>query len=215
MALIHLVMQHLNLNVYHELNGQVYEISNRVDFDDEASVPTWLSQVILLAIGVSGFVLAFMHTLKSAKRVWFTVGAIGVMLSLDEVAAIHELALQLVHLTAFKTAAPTLFANAWILLLPFILIFGLILLWQVIKYTPKRTVAILMTGAIFILVGAIFIDILTNANNANTFYEKGILVGIEETLEMVGYSIVLYSLLNYIETSFGDRIRAARHKLRG
>ena len=49
----HLFLQHLNLHVYDEKNAQVFEISNRFDFDDESSIPTWLSQFLYLYIGLS------------------------------------------------------------------------------------------------------------------------------------------------------------------
>lgn len=212
---VHLWLQHLNLNVYHELNGRVFEVSNRVDFDDEASLPTWTSQAILLAIGLSSLLLATLQRDKAVKRTWGIVGAIGILLSMDEVAAIHELLLQIVHLAFFSLSPPTVRSNAWLILLPFILGAGLLLLWQLIKHVPRRTVVILCSGAIIFMVGAVFIDILTTSNNANTFYERGILVAMEESLEMVGAAIILYAILSYLEVSYGDRIKAAYKRLKG
>lgn len=212
---VHLWMQHLNLNVYHELNGRVFEVSNRVDFDDEASLPTWISQAILLAIGLGSLLLATLQRDKAAKRTWDLVGAIGIILSMDEVAAIHELLLQIVHLAFFSLSPPTVRSNAWLILLPFIMGAGLLLLWQLIKHVPRRTVVMLCSGAIIFMVGAVFIDILTTSNNANTFYERGILVATEESLEMVGSAIILYAILSYLEVSYGVRIKAAFNRLKG
>lgn len=215
LAGVHLLSQHLNLNVYHELNGPVFEISNRVDFDDEASLPTWVSQVTLLAIGLSALFLALLQTSRAAKRIWILIGVIGVLLSVDEVAAIHELGLQIIHLALFKQAPPTLTDNAWLILLPFVLIAGSLLLWQLIKHVPRKTIFILTTGAVTFMLGAVFIDILTTSNGANTFYEKGVLVAVEETLEMIGSATVLYAILDFIGTTYGDRVKLARKRLKG
>lgn len=212
---IHLLMQYLNLNVYHELNGQVFEISNRVDFDDEASIPTWISQLILLAIGLSAFVAAYLQQNSGAKRIWTIIGAIGIVLSLDEVAALHELLLQIVHLAVFSEVAPTIRSNAWFVLLPFIVVVGAFLLFQAIRHISRRTVFIFILGTTIFMTGAVFIDVLTNASNINNFYEKGVLVGAEESLEIAGTSTVLYGILDYLESVFTDRIRAARARLKG
>lgn len=212
---VHLWLQHLNLNVYHELHGRVFEVSNRVDFDDEASLPTWISQAILLAIGGSAFLLAYLQRVKAAKRVWTFIGVVGVFLSVDEVAAAHELLLQTVHLALFSEASPTVSNNAWLVLLPFIVVAGVALLWQIMKHTPRKTVVIMSIGAIMFMIGAVFIDILTTAGHTNTFYEKGIMVALEESLEMTGTAIVLYAILDYLETSYSGQIRAALNRLKG
>jgi hypothetical protein len=214
-ATVHLLFQYLNLNVYHELNGQIFEISNRVDMDDEASLPTWFSQMLLLSIGISAFAAAFLHRQKGPKRIWSIIGLVGVLMSIDEVAAIHELVLQIIHLAVYGLVTPTTFSNAWLILLPFILLAGVLLLIQAIKYIPRKTIYILTLGAFVLLTGAVFIDILTNAHNANTFYEKGVMVALEETCELLGASIMLFGILDYLESNFGSKIRAARDRLRG
>ncbi len=215
LASIHLLFQYLNLNTYHELNGPIYEISNRVDFDDEASLPTWVSQVIWLAVGLSAFVVALVQRAASAKRLWGLIGIVGVLLSADEVAAIHELGLQTIHLALFKQAPPTLTDNAWLILLPFILVIGSLLLWQLIKYTPRKTVIVLSAGAFVLMFGAVIVDILTTSSNANTFQEKGVMVAVEETFELVGASTILYGILDYLETSYSNRIKKALNHLKG
>lgn len=212
---VHLLFQHLNLNVYHELNGQVFEISNRVDFDDEASLPTWFSQIILLGISLGSFTAAYLQRQTGARRIWAIIGFIGLFLSIDEVAALHELILQVVHLSKFSEAAPTIYSNAWFVLLPFIAVAGVLLLVMAIKFLPRKTIIIMSLGAIVFMTGAVFIDVLTNASNINNFYEKGILVGAEESLEMTGTATILYAILNYLETTHGRRIKAAIASMKG
>ncbi len=211
----HLTMQYLDLNVYHQLNGQVFEISNRVDFDDEASIPTWISQAILLAIAASAFFAGLLQKTKAAKRAWISIGIVGLLLSIDEVSAMHELLLQTTHLLLYNEASPTLYQNAWLILLPFIAIAGSILAYVVIKYVPRKTILLMMLGSVILVLGAAVVDALTNADNVNTFTTKGIMVAIEESLELIGSSTILYAILDYLETNHGGQIRAARKKLLG
>lgn len=212
---VHLLFQHLNLNIYHELHGRVFEISNRVDFDDEASLPTWVSQFILLSIGLLSFLAAYLQTVKGSRIIWGIIGAIGVSLSIDEVAALHELLLQTVHLAVFSEARPTVSSNAWFVLLPFIVVIGLLLLVQAIKHIPRAVLMIMIVGSFIYMSGAIFIDVLTNASNANNFYEKGILVAVEESFEMIGSTIILYAVISYIESNYGSKIKTAFSRLKG
>lgn len=214
LIVLHLIMQYLNLNVYHELNGQIFEISNRVDFDDEASIPTWISQFILFAIGICAFFAAFLQKQKAAKQIWTYIGIVGVVLSIDEVSALHELLLQTTHLLLFHEARPTVLDNAWIILLPFIVLAGGWLAYLAIKHIPRKTVFLMIIGGGVLLFGAAIIDALTNADNVNTFMVRGVMVALEESLEMIGSSTILYAVLDYLETNHGDRIRAARKQLR-
>lgn len=212
---LHLTMQYLDLNVYQQLNGQVFEISNRVDFDDEASIPTWVSQAILLAISVSAFFAAFVQKLPKARQAWASIGVVGILLSIDEVAALHELLLQTAHLILYQESRPTIYQNAWVVLLPIIMLFGFFLARRIIKYVPKKTIILMILGAGILVFGAAVVDALTNADNVNTFAIKGIMVAIEESLELIGTSTILYAILDYLETNYGGQIRAARQKLRG
>jgi hypothetical protein len=215
LTLVHLLLQHLNLNVHQELNGRVYELSNRVDFDDEVSVPTWFSQALFLAISGGSFLLSFMQKAPAARRLWAFLGVVALLLSIDEVGALHELLLQTIHLLLFGETGPTIVANAWLALLPIILAAAIITFWVMLKHVPMRTIRLFVMGGIVFLIGAIFVDIVTTADNVNTFYNKGILVGIEESLELLGVSTILYAIIDYIETTYRANITSALKKLKG
>ena len=215
LALVHLLLQHLNLNVYQELNGRVYELSNRVDFDDEVSVPTWFSQALFLAISGGAFLLSYMQKAPTARRLWAFLGLVALLLSIDEVGALHELLLQTIHLLLFGETGPTIVANAWLALLPIIIGAAAITFWAMLKHVPMRTIRLFMIGGVVFIVGAIFIDIVTTSDNVNTFYNKGILVAIEESLELLGVSTILYAIIDYIETVYKANITNALKKLKG
>lgn len=213
LASVHLLFQYLNLNVYNELNGRIFEFSNRVDFDDEASIPTWISQLLLLGIGMAAFLVSRLERARPARIIWSIVAGIGVLLSLDEVAALHELTLQTIHLLVFNESAPTLFANAWFIVLPVVALGAGLLAWQMFKHVPARTMRILVFGGIVYVFGAVVIDVITNSSLDNTFKNKGVLVAIEETLELVGTTLVLYGIVDYLERSYGKKLKTAYAQL--
>jgi hypothetical protein len=213
----HLLLQYLNLVIFHEQNGQIFELSNRLDLDDETSVPTWFSQILFLAIGISALLAAYLQTNKASRRLWGFIAAVGLVFSMDEAASLHEFILQSIHLIFFQDSAPTIFKNAWWLIMPLILLAATGLFWQMIRLLPKRTLYIFWTGGIIFLIGTIVIDALTVAVPKDTFLSQGVMVGIEETLELLANIIILYAISDYIETRYYDELikRLRRLKTRG
>lgn len=215
LTVLHLTMQYLNYSVYNEKQGQIYEISNRFDFDDEVSVPTWFSQMLLFAIASCGFLLAYMQRARAPKLFWSLVGGIGVFMSLDEGASLHELVLQIVHLKFLGEVSPVLTDNAWLILLPFIAATALSLLYYMTKLLPRQTIMLCIVGGSIYLGGAVVIDIIYSASAANTFMHKGVLVAIEEVSELIGSAIILFAFMQYIETTYGSRIGKGLKVMRG
>lgn len=206
---IHLVFQYYNLLVFDEKHATVFELSNRFDFDDESSLPTWLSQALFLSFGAVCFFAAYLERAKAGKRLWKIIGAVGVLVSLDEVMAFHETFLQQLHTYFFGDAATGFVANAWLFVIPFVLAAGGALLWQMLKAFPGRTVWLFALGGGLFVAGAVGIDIITNAIPRDTFLNQGILVALEEGAEMVSGAVFLYAAIDYLETHHLTRIRAA------
>lgn len=202
LAVLHVALQFINLVIFNEKNGWFYELSNRWDFDDENSLPTWYSQAILLSIGVSSLVASFLDTSKIKRATWRLLAALGLILSIDEVSGIHELVLQAVHLSTYKESAPTLFSNAWVLLLPIILMAVGYIGYRIARVFPRSFVRLCALGAAVFLSGAVFVDIVTQSMTLSLFESQGLLVALEESLEIMGSTIILYAILRYIETSF-------------
>src|SRR5690606_2966683 len=101
LLVLHLSLQYLNLIVFDEKHGAIFELSNRFDFDDESSLPTWVSQVLFLAVGATAFFASVITKDVSRKKLWAIIGSLGVFVSLDEVIALHETLLQLLHTRFF------------------------------------------------------------------------------------------------------------------
>ncbi len=209
----HLLLQHLNLNVFDEKQVYVYELSNRLDLDDESSIPTWIAQAMLLSVAVLAFFTAYLEKRRASKTVWLIIGLVGLVFSLDEIASLHELILQVIHILALGFVPPTIVANAWLIVLPFVLAFGLWLLRLMTKTLPQRTIRLFMVAGGLFVVGAAGVDILTSTTDASLFFVQGILVFIEEGMELIATAIAIYAIVDYLEQTHGAVIGRAHRQL--
>ncbi len=178
-----------------------------MDLDDEISVPTWFSQTLLFVIGMSALFVAYLQTKKATRRLWVVIGCLGLLLSIDEVASLHELVLQIVHNIFYLNSSPTVGRNAWLLVAPIIVVAAGILLWRTYKLLPKRTVFFFAMGFVTLVFGATVIDALAVLYPRNTFMNQGMLVGLEEGLELFGSVIMLLAIINYIEVNHYERLQ--------
>jgi hypothetical protein len=195
----HLVFQFINLIIFDHSNLYAFEISNRFDFDDELSIPTWFSQFLFICISGLAFMAAFLETNKQLRRLWAVIGVVGLLVSIDEVASIHENILQFLHLLVFKDAEASFFANAWILILPAVLALSGYFLYKVYRLLPKQLLKQFAIAIAVFIIGAVFVDIITSTITAPDFVKQGILVGIEELFEVLSAIIIIYAISNYIE----------------
>jgi hypothetical protein len=211
---MHLLLQYLNLEIFHQQNGPIYELSNRFDLDDESSVPTWFSQGLFLSIGFLALLAAYLSPKVAVRRLWLLIGSIGLIFSIDEIATLHEFVLQMLHVLFFQEASPTNSDNAWLIVAPFVLIAALIFARKIWSLLPRRTVVLLIAGGGVFLIGAIAVDLMISIGARETFLNQGILVAIEETLELFGTIVVVYAVLDYLETTHRKALMNAREQLR-
>lgn len=213
LIILHLVMQYLNLVVFREQNGFVFELSNRLDLDDEISLPTWYSQILLFAIGTVAFMAAYLQNKRTSRRLWLIIGGLGLLLSIDEGSSFHELLLQSLHNMYFLDTAATVSSNAWWLIAPFIVLFGGILIWKVIRLLPKRTALLFVVGGTMVVIGGTVVDAVSVIVPITSFLHQGIFVAVEEGLELLGSIIVLYAIVDYIESHNHKLIHFTKNKL--
>lgn len=210
---VHLLLQFLNLEVFYQQNGQIYELSNRFDLDDESSVPTWFSQFLFLAVACAAFLTAYLERNRPRRRIWLGIGLLAVVFSLDEIATLHEYMLQTLHVILFQDAQPTAFANAWWLVGSVVVIIAGWTLWNIKKFLPIRTVTLFFVSGLIFWIGAIIFDGLTSFVPRESFLNQGVLVAIEETMELTGVALALYATLDYIERKHKRKISAALKQL--
>jgi hypothetical protein len=196
---VHLLLQYINLELLDEKFGPFFELTNRFDLDDEVSVPTWISQIYYLLLSTAAFLASKFAVKKAQTRLWITIALIALFGSLDEGAGLHELALQSVHNVYFVDQAPSIFANAWWVVLPLISIGFLLLLMQVKKQFDNTTLILFTFSSLVFITGAVIVDLLTTST-AGGFLVQGVMVAIEEGFELIGLSVAIYAVIRHIET---------------
>ena len=214
---LHLLLQVLNILVFHQNNIAIFELSNRFDLDDEESVPTWFSSFLLAFTSLAGFVAAWFETKNRSRRaLLITIATVAGIFSIDEVATVHEYVLVLLHSNVFGNTESTLLQNGWILVAPFVLIIGIALAWWIFKSLPKRTFILLALAGFIFLAGSMGVEVVTNAMSFGPFMSEGILVAWEEGFELLGTSLAIFALVDYIEGNHGKEIgKAVRHLNKG
>lgn len=203
---VHLGLQHLNLS-YDEKHGQIFELSNRFDFDDEASVPTWFSQGLWVLTALASTLASKLSARRKDHRVWLVMSSVAVLFAIDEISGLHEFVLQSLHLLIFGAdQAPTSAVNAWWLVLPPIMALGFIFIKRLYNVLNIKLWLTMVSGWLLFLAGAAGLELYGNDLARNTFYYQGVVVGLEEGLEMIGAMIVLFAVLKHLENNYSTQL---------
>jgi hypothetical protein len=192
----------------------------------EGNVPAWYSGTQLLLVGLVFFALALWffqsdERLAPLRKLFVVAGAVFTYLSADEVGQIHERMSALVQswhwlrmieyraLIAMGRKAGRIHGGGiWI---PVFVVAGLALLWWLwpqIKLALKhwrREFALLGVGAAILVFGAVVIEMLGAAIPKDAMGLRDIEVGIEETFETVGVSVILYAVVRVLAAA-GERV---------
>lgn len=181
-------------------NRVVNDVVNRFGLDEELSFPTWVNSMLAFVAMIFTGVVGKSYSNKSKRNTWFVIATICLLISIDEVVALHELLLQALHLLAkFGEGHQGWLANAWLLVMPLVL-GGVYLLIKLIRSNlPKDTFKNLTVAITVYLFGALVVEYLTSTfDKSSVYYNFGAVV-IEETLEMIGVWLVIKSTIKHID----------------
>jgi hypothetical protein len=199
------------------------------DVGEERSIPTWFESIEFLLCSILLAVVTVASKQRSDRYSlhWSVLSIIFLLLSLDEVAAIHEAIGQvfetLLHnATGFTPSGAISFF--WVVPGAAFVLIVLLAYLRFLAHLPQTTRRLfLFAGALFVL-GAIGMEMLTaqvvsssssianwvvsssggkvNAGSASAIPEilKGVQTSIEEMFEMLGLTAFVYALLTYIRS---------------
>lgn len=168
--------------------------------DYEANLPTWYSSIALLTASV---VVCFIALSKRAQKDrytfhWFFLSGLFFLLSVDEVATIHECAIE--PMRKLIDASGVLH-YAWVI--PggiFVLMVGGFMLRFLISLPARTRNLFMIAGAVFVG-GAIGVEMIS-AFHAFSHGEKNLLYSLiitfEEAMEMLGVIIFIHANLEYL-----------------
>lgn len=182
----------------------LFGIINFFDFDNESSIPTWFSQIqLFIASLILGLIAIYKKKhKKSFANHWLWLALIFLYLSIDEGATVHEMLID--PTKRVLNISSGVFYFAWVI--PFMaLVLGFLMFFiSFIKHLPKKyKILFSLSGFIYIL-GTLGIEMvggeILNMNLSKVYYL--ISVSIEESFEMIGMTLFIFTLLTFIkETS--------------
>lgn len=190
-----LIAVHLLLRLLlHVLSVPVPDtLVGRFDVDNEISIPTWWSQLILfipVLLGVALFRI-------SNSRWWLVFSALFLFLSIDEGAMLHEAFITKFREWTTNGSATGLSNHLWLIPVGIILLLMLVPFIRFMRQLPRRTAILLILGMGMFAFGAIVYETfgLIVFSESSPFLYSGINVAIEEGLEMSGACIVVFAAL--------------------
>lgn len=170
--------------------------------DLEANVPTYFNTVILFIPALLlGIISAWKHSIKDKFKIhWIGLTLIFLYLSMDEAAALHERLIKPVR--AILHIYEGWFYFAWIIPgIAAVTLFGLSYIRFFINLSNKFKALFFVSLTIYVggiiggeIVSGYFAQ-LTGLNN----FTYAMFTSLEESLEYIGASLLIYSLLIYIK----------------
>lgn len=200
LTLIHCGLQFIEFGFGYE---QISHIRTIFDFEYDANLTTWYSSVTLLICSLLLGVIAISKKKDRDRfaRHWQFLAVIFAVLSLDEVAMLHERAGNLI-----EKLSPVEFSGwlnfQWVLLgIPITLIIAIAYL-KFLAHLPNKTKTLfLLAGALYVG-GALGLEILAghqeSLNTSNNFLYE-LFTTLEELWEKLGVLIFIQALLGYME----------------
>jgi hypothetical protein len=178
------------------------------DLAREGNVPTWVQSCTLLGCGALAGLIAFAEWQhRSPFRVhWALTALFCVYLSADEASSIHEMTVPPLR-SAFHTTG--LLFYPWIAVGALAVVVLAVAARRFVLSLPPRTRRTLILASVVFLSGALGFEAL-GGMYAETHGQRNLAYGaistVEETLEMMGMSIAVLGLLEYLRDHIG-RIR--------
>ncbi len=185
----------------HGLNhDRVYGLARLFDFDLEFNIPSLFSTflIILNALLFLALARAEKHAARAAK-VWYGLAGVFFFLALDEGCGLHEGLIEPVRAGLNLSGA---FHFAWIV--PYglaVIILGAVVLPTFLRL-PRRLLAWFVLAAAAYLTGAIGMEMLSGwrldalGGSQDAIY--GVMVAVEEGLEMAGQIVLSYALMSML-----------------
>lgn len=186
-------------------NDNFFGILPVFDLREETNIPTLFSSVTMLISSALLMVIAAMHhNREEPKAAWVWLALIFLFLALDDTAMLHERLGSKVH-EVFQTTGYLRYA--WVI--PYgigVLIFVAAYARFLLRLPRNIMWLFILSGAVFVT-GAIGMEMLSA--NINDYRDTRLMTfflqeTVEETLELMGVSMFIYSLLRYLQLKFPE-----------
>ena len=207
LAIAGAVVMYVKLGLGHD---SVYGLVRRFDLDAEMNIPTWFSSgLLLISAGLYGYIaLRAWAEGDRFRRHWRGLALIFLVMSIDETAGLHGLMTKPLRTSLHLTG---IFYYSWVLPVMVGLALFLISYARFIWHLPSHTRKWMVLSGIVYVSGALGGELAEGAYKSAVGIDVifGTLTVIEETLEMAGATMLIYTLLTYIAARWGELRLAA------
>ena len=180
-------------------------LTHKFYMDAETNIPTWFNTVLLVWVAMLFWFIGAMKRREKApfRWHWMGLGALFGVLSIDELAVLHEMLIQ-----PFRdlTGVGGWFYFAW--LLPGIAFVALMaLVYAAFFYRLERKTRTLMLFSLAVYFAGVIGGEMLSGRVASLIGQRNftyaVIASLEESVEMTGAALLIYSLLKYIERFHG------------
>lgn len=191
-----LLVMHVWLTLHHYLVSDIpWVIRQLFDVDEENNIPTWFSSANLMLTGAMTLLLAAgkWRQRDRWRGYWVLLGSGFLVLSLDEMAGLHE------SVNVVTEASWAIYA------LPLILVLALVFL-RFLYNLPARTATLFVLSGLVFLGGAVGVELYTEPylhNDQLNTLAYNLWTPVEEGMEMFGVILFQYALLDYMTKDKG------------
>ncbi|OFE12685.1 hypothetical protein PHACT_05640 [Pseudohongiella acticola] len=191
-----LLVMHVWLTFHHYRVSDIpWVIRQLFDVDEENNIPTWFSSANLLLTAMLTLLLAtgkWQHRDRWRMH-WILLGSGFLLLSLDEMAGLHE------SLNVVTEASWAIYA------LPLMLIIAIVFM-RFLYFLPARTASLFVLSGLIFLGGAVGVELYTEPflyNDELNTLAYNLWTAVEEGMEMFGIILFQYALLEYMSRDNG------------
>lgn len=198
--------QHMRFFGVADIRGAWHEflidlMINSFFLDFEGNVPTYVNVILLF---IPSLLLAGIGAWKNSIRDkfrfhWNGLALIFFLLSIDEMASLHE---KLIKPMRAIFGSEGIFYFAWIIPgLAAVALFGLTYLMFFLHLEKKFKLLFFFSLAVYLggVIGGEMVSGYFAANLGLKNYTYAVVASLEESVEMIGCSLIIYSLLEYIK----------------
>jgi hypothetical protein len=206
LGILFLVSREYIINQNFPPESEKLYLLQKFNLDGELTLPAWFSSLLL----ASSSALCFINSSVKKRhkndpkdhRYWAGLGVVFLYLSLDEMIALHEIAVNPVQ-EAFGITSGLLYF-AWIIPAVVLLSIVCLIYLKFFLRLPMRTRKFLVLSGLVFVGGAVIVEAFSANFYSNTstdlnsaYFTFSFLF--EESMEMIGTSIFIYALLDHLK----------------
>lgn len=174
---------------------------DRINLDEEISIPTWFQSTLLLLAGLLAGLIAVLRSRAPGgyARHWLFAGVVLVLLAGDEMIAIHEMLIDPMRDLLDVTGG--IFYFAWIVPGAIVAVAFAATYLRFLEHLPEQIRKLLVIAGVLYLTGVLGVEAIDGAyksSHGGDALGYMLLTDLEEMFEMAGQLVLIYALLSYL-----------------